>query len=336
MQNNLFYYATKELSQDAFICWLMSFARKNSKKDDGLRECARDFIKQFTRDESGAELWVTNIQRQYKSIDVLIEVNYKYLILIEDKTHTDEHDDQLARYRTLLETDFPDRQLFCVYWKNGFQSDMSSVIENNYLPFGRNDILSTLEKYVSRTDNQIFIDYYEYVKNMQKEVSLFRSIPIPQWNWLQINGFYDYLKQNPGIIGDSFKANYGYVANPSGGFFGMWFGNGTFKTIDDDRYELYLQMEFVEGHLRICYKASAYENENKIDSSICNSLLGIYEGTNWINVAEKHNFNRPVKFGCGKTVTLGVFDADPVSYDEAIECIKESEQSFSEIIKELR
>ena len=200
MQNNLFYYATKELSQDAFICWLMSFARKDSKKDDGLRECARDFIKQFTKDESGAELWVTNIQRQYKSIDVLIEVNYKYLILIEDKTHTGEHDDQLARYRTLLERDFPDRQLFCVYWKTGFQSDMSSVTENNCLPFGRNEILDTLEKYVSRTDSQIFIDYYEYVKNLPKEVSLFRTIPVSEWNWLQINGFYDYLKQNPDKI----------------------------------------------------------------------------------------------------------------------------------------
>lgn len=40
--NNLFRYATSELSQDAFICWLVSFAlRENEGVDKVLTQCAR-------------------------------------------------------------------------------------------------------------------------------------------------------------------------------------------------------------------------------------------------------------------------------------------------------
>lgn len=48
MKNNLFQYATKELSQDAFICWLCSFALEDAKKDDmELVMCAKELICKF-------------------------------------------------------------------------------------------------------------------------------------------------------------------------------------------------------------------------------------------------------------------------------------------------
>ena len=44
-KNNLFAYATSELSQDAFIAWLMSFAMKEFEgKDVLLTKCAREVI----------------------------------------------------------------------------------------------------------------------------------------------------------------------------------------------------------------------------------------------------------------------------------------------------
>ena len=47
MNNNLFRYATSELSQDAFICWLLSYAIKDCNKDEALTNCAKDFIRFF-------------------------------------------------------------------------------------------------------------------------------------------------------------------------------------------------------------------------------------------------------------------------------------------------
>ena len=43
---NLFSFATSELSQDAFICWLLSWANpKISEPDKELHQCAIAFIK---------------------------------------------------------------------------------------------------------------------------------------------------------------------------------------------------------------------------------------------------------------------------------------------------
>lgn len=45
LKNNLFYYATKELSQDAFICWLCSYALEDADdSDDELIKCGKRLI----------------------------------------------------------------------------------------------------------------------------------------------------------------------------------------------------------------------------------------------------------------------------------------------------
>ena len=335
MKNNIFFYATKELSQDAFICWLMSYAMKNAKKDEGLCQCAKDLIRQFVGNECCNELWVTNIQRQYKSIDVLITVNDRYLILIEDKTYTNEHDDQLARYKAILEEDFPKKIKKCVFWKIGFQSDISNIIENGYLLFERYLILNTLEKYSSKTNNQIFLDYYEFIKELDYEISLFKELPVIEWKWQQINGFYDYIKKHQNLLDSSFKFNYGYVANQSGGFYGMWISNETYRRVYENEYELYLQIEFVNGQINICYKASAWKNSQKINGNIRSVLLGFEENGKWIDIAKKYKFNKPSRYGSGKTVTLGVYDSNPVDYKKAIDSLKKAINSFKEMVKEL-
>ena len=52
LNNKLFYYATKELSQDAFICWLCSYALEDVLNPDmSLRECAIDFIEAFLKED---------------------------------------------------------------------------------------------------------------------------------------------------------------------------------------------------------------------------------------------------------------------------------------------
>ena len=65
-RNNLFNYATKELSQDAFICWLLAFAMTDHEHEDlALAACAREILAHFTGDTS--PLVVTKIDRQEKS-----------------------------------------------------------------------------------------------------------------------------------------------------------------------------------------------------------------------------------------------------------------------------
>ena len=53
MVPNIFKYATKELSQDALICWLVACAKEET--DGRLRECGRKFVRALMQsgDEPG-------------------------------------------------------------------------------------------------------------------------------------------------------------------------------------------------------------------------------------------------------------------------------------------
>ena len=67
---NLFSFATSELSQDAFICWLVSWANNPEEKE--LSGCAKDFIcmlynlNKSSKISSEAVTEVKNIRKQYE------------------------------------------------------------------------------------------------------------------------------------------------------------------------------------------------------------------------------------------------------------------------------
>ena len=67
MKNNLFNYATSELSQDAFLCWLASYAL-----EDALRSCAREMLELFVPEFNGRPFTLTDVERQVWHIDALL------------------------------------------------------------------------------------------------------------------------------------------------------------------------------------------------------------------------------------------------------------------------
>lgn len=82
---NLFSYATSELSQDAFVCWLLKWAKPQYKNPDAeLHKCAVKFIQALFAKHDKAPPAFRNIEihKQRKKIDVLISVNNRYAILI--------------------------------------------------------------------------------------------------------------------------------------------------------------------------------------------------------------------------------------------------------------
>ena len=97
---NLFSWATSELSQDAFICWLMSFALKeNHGKNPALESCALDLIHKIPGLETASE--VSYIEKQSYYIDVLLTVG-DYYVIIEDKTFTSTRSGQISSYKQTL------------------------------------------------------------------------------------------------------------------------------------------------------------------------------------------------------------------------------------------
>lgn len=74
MENNLFTYAASELSQNAFLCWLVSFGKTkeaNAESPEGLalRVCAYDFLRAAMPNEE------LDVRRQHLHTDVLAMIN---------------------------------------------------------------------------------------------------------------------------------------------------------------------------------------------------------------------------------------------------------------------
>ena len=105
---NLFNYATKELSQDAFLMWLM--ANYNCEEDKELKYASRKFICKLFEinnvDINENDILNAKVYPQENKIDIyaIIDVQNKgkYGVFIEDKTSSFEHN-QLVKYNKNIE-----------------------------------------------------------------------------------------------------------------------------------------------------------------------------------------------------------------------------------------
>lgn len=104
---NLFDFATKELSQDAFIRWLFE-----NYEDNTIKIVLNDFIDFLIGKR--VEIKSVYTESQHKSIDIYIEITLvngkKEYIYIEDKTFSNEHN-QLIAYNNVINEDLKKNQM---------------------------------------------------------------------------------------------------------------------------------------------------------------------------------------------------------------------------------
>lgn len=126
---NLFDFATKELSQDAFLRWLFE---SYDSSDAEVKEASRSLLIAFINNPkytvtSIVRLW-TKAQDHKADIVVWLEMNdgYKYGIIIEDKTYSSEHN-QLLKYQCIFEQDKywneNTNERKYIFYKTGFIQD---------------------------------------------------------------------------------------------------------------------------------------------------------------------------------------------------------------------
>ncbi|PSF11785.1 hypothetical protein C7H09_05870 [Marinobacter fuscus] len=216
---NLFRYATSELSQDAFIAWLLSWANPQyASADPYLHVCAKRLIGAFFEKHGRAvpDFSSVVVTPQDERIDVLCVLDEKFAIIIEDKTNTCEHSDQLTRYLTKVkERDYEPENVLAIYLKTGDQSHYNDVYRKGFQPFLRRDLLAVLES-GAQTPSDIFHCYLEWLRHLEARVEAYRTKPLQSWGWHAWIGFYKALKEHLG------EGDWGYVPNQSGGFLGFW------------------------------------------------------------------------------------------------------------------
>ena len=313
---NLFSYATSELSQDAFICWLAAWADpKFQDSDPGLHQTSRDFVVSMIRkvkpDYDPVNIKTVHVQRQVEKLDILIEINKeteaKLAILVEDKTHTSNHSDQLNRYyKQIIEFGYSGTQMIPLYFKTGYQSKFDTLgVFKSYL---RSDFLKVLRTgKTGGVDNAIYNDFLTHLEYMEYVVNQYSSKDITvkggqnAWGSNDWIGFFMVLYDNLHKLYKPFEndgANWNYVANPTGGFYGFWW---YFKGLQNDPFVPYLQLE----QDSLCFKIMV-DGESDRRSARDEAHQRIVQAASQLNA----NVVRPERMGNGKFMTVARWSGD--------------------------
>lgn len=322
LPTNLFTYATSEPSFDAFVCWLVAWSAPECKAvDPALNELACEFVSSLLAKHGMALVDGVNtidIRRQYKSIDVLLIINEQYGVIIENKIRTKNHGEQLERYINTVKENLPKLTRVPIYLKIYDQSNYTEIQEKDYEPYPRRDFLNVLSK-ATGVKNQIFIDFYDYLRSIETRVQSYQTVPADQWHADQWTGFFKRLQV------ELVDGNWGYVANPSGGFYGFWW---SFLRTPD--LSAYLQIQHKGSVAKICIKIN--NKQSKKDSAVRNKCFHFFK--------EKYasadlSFSKPARFGTGGTMTVlesasdfRVFENGKLDFEQTLINIRLTEQIF--------
>ncbi len=324
---NLFCYATKELSQDAVICWLIAWAgqsKSDDPEDKELRRCGREFVHALLnhrREEKSIELpeeIKIEIHQQDKSIDVLARINGKQVLLIEDKTDTKDHSGQLKKYydhveggHTKLGKTAPEN-IYPIYFKTGNQPraddrriENEDTIEgvNGYRVFHREDFLRVLNGYEGK--NPILVDFRQYLRKFENDTNSYEEWTKDgeEWtkdshkSWRAWQGFYRYLECELG------RSGWHYVPNPSGGFLGFWWAPPGIAPAPT-----YFLIENRKGNL--CFKVNA-EGKSKEEQGRLK-----WHWHNRIRQAGNQQVVKPAKMRIGGDMTVGIWKEEWMAFGQ--------------------
>lgn len=339
MKPNIFDISTKELSQDAFITWLLQWADKsNLEFDTALSNCGKDFLTSIIKKrlpDFNEKIEKVRAGRQWANIDVWAKINDKYLILIEDKTYTGQHSGQLARYKKIFEKWCKEQTPIyqppiCIYLKTGNESQQSlnRVKEEGFKIYKRQEFIAILQNHM--LTNDIYNDFKTRLLKIESFNNEWGNKLIKDWNGNDWQGFFQYLEEQMHLVG------WNYVNNPNGGF---W--NAVLNWDYFDIYPFYLQ---TEEH-KLCFKISTDPDEpvvmpdNVTRGEIRNKISSLI-----LKSAKAKGFDsirRPDRFGNGKYMTVAVVDSknwlgnkdEKINSEKVVERLLNYRKFLQEIIK---
>ena len=143
-----------EIRHSNMLAWLMD-ANENHGLRDGVM---RGFVKYAAQSTGGHDAFDDllmdcndfEIRREWHNIDILaVSESSKYVLCIENKIGSSEHDNQLARYLSVVAKHFPDYRCRFIYLTPD-SSDSSDA--ENWTAMGYADVLEIIEQAVATTE----------------------------------------------------------------------------------------------------------------------------------------------------------------------------------------
>ena len=225
---NLFSFATSELTQDAFLAYLIAWADPGqAEHDPAMHQAGMAFLR-LLMDQHGLHLstpTAVKVEVQRLNIDVLAYVTFSdappVLFVIEDKVHAGSYN-ELDKYLANGKKLYPDPEVVVrgIYLRTGNQADYSAIEAEKFRVIDRRTLLVYLQdEATGNPPDTIFQNYKAYLEAYQQRLDAYQDKPVQEWDGDAWVGFFSQqLLPNRDLL---FK-DYGYVANRSGGFQGAW------------------------------------------------------------------------------------------------------------------
>lgn len=214
---NIFDFATKELSQDAFLRWLLE---NWNCEDEAVQRTSRLLLFDFLKVDQSSTISSLTTLAQKNKIDVLVDcvVNDKnYTIAIEDKTYSMDHDTQLDNNKHALINYKPSAKQVLIFYKTSLilDEDIHRIAGAGWKVYDIKRIYSLLRKLTLPIDNQLISDYVEKITRTYKELCADVPQNLSDWpenkvNHYLMNIFHHRVKKYNGLTIQygSFRGNY--------------------------------------------------------------------------------------------------------------------------------
>lgn len=325
-QRGLFDWATKELSQDAFFCWLLSaLTRANTATTE--HKVAAVLLSALTGDEAFGQGVVT-IHRQWMNIDILVCVNEeaepaeRRFLIIEDKVGAALYND-LGKYR----------QAVCEWYKVSPSQVKCAVIkteDDGTLPsllaqikdeaerprvMLREELLGILQS--GGKPSETLADYIDHLTAVNEGFHAWETRPYSEWRdhktlgWNAWRGFYTALlatNQDPAIGGCGF-AWWMYVNNPSAPFNALLIEGENEIQVGKGLFNLFPQLNSTQHEVQIKIGEVPGEQRHVVRAALLKAIATLREAGKLPEALKC--FNRPKRLGSGWYMTLQVLPDDP-------------------------
>lgn len=294
MSQNIFDYATSELSQDAFISLMIGWF---DSENNNLQELSRDFISQLYFEyhkeilkNPHLNLTIQSVlkKQQYHKIDVFFEITTKendiIPFIIEDKTWTEPHSDQLQRYVKKINNP----KTIKIFFKTGHitEKDINETQKAQYLIIDTHWIYHFLLSYKNKISNTIFKDYLNYLErnfySKLYDMDDGDKLTLKDWEAKNVKEGYVQYALLASIKNKIKNPNYNYIKYTRNGK--RWDTWWTFY--NNDEYKFFIKIANIRKKYRLRF--IAYSNTKEFQPTLKSENIKIYQD---ILESIKTNFN---------------------------------------------
>ncbi len=190
--HNLFDFATKELSQDAFLRWLFE-----NYDAPAVGKASHNLIELFCPLQKDEYITSVKTFAQLNKIDITVQIETslgrKIKLFIEDKTFSNEHN-QLSIYDKFID-DINDYEVYKIFYKTNLIDDEEQKRIQNVNDTNKTDwkiydiyrIYGFFSEYIS-SDNLILSQYSEYITQIYKAITNRKNRKIIKQTCIFYNG----------------------------------------------------------------------------------------------------------------------------------------------------